>query len=100
MSLVDLVAELDIAESYPKFIRTTFGELDLEAKVLLKTRLEFANPNVILITMKFDQYTSKMFNELMYKKFGIGKQIDFVRSAKDFSTITVKFKGPIQWTNG
>lgn len=98
MCLADLVGDIDIAETYPKFIRTTYSELDLEAKALLKKRLEFANPNVILITMQFDQYTSKMLRTLASQQFGIGKQIDFIRSAKDFSTITVKFKGPIQWT--
>lgn len=100
MCLADLVGNIDIAETYPKYIRTTYSELDVEAHVLLKKWLKCASPNTILITTKFDQYTSKMFNELMYKKFGIGKQIEFVRSAKDFSTITIKFKGPIQWTIG
>lgn len=98
MCLADLVGDLDIADTYPKYMRTTWAAIDHELQDVLKKRLEYANPNVILITTLFDQYTSNMLHALREEPFGIGKQIESINIDKDFTSITVKFKGPIQWT--
>jgi hypothetical protein len=84
-------------DSHPKFFRTSWDAINKELQSLLKKQFEYADPNTVLINLKFDQYTSNMLHALSDKPFGIGEQIESINVDKDFSSIKVKFKGPAPW---